>query len=37
VAEEFGLNNAQTLDAYRSHTLPPGVTPDSVARLLSAS
>jgi hypothetical protein len=34
VADEFELNRQATLDAYRLHTLPPGMTADAVERFL---
>jgi hypothetical protein len=34
VADEFELNRQATLDAYRLHALPPGVTVDAVERFL---
>jgi hypothetical protein len=34
VASEFELNRQATLDAYRLHALPPGVTVDAVERFL---
>jgi hypothetical protein len=34
VANEFELNKQQTLDAFRQHTLPPGVTADAIERFL---
>jgi hypothetical protein len=33
-AREFGTNEAQTLDAYRSNSLPPGITANAIERFL---
>jgi hypothetical protein len=37
VATEFDLNDAMVLDAYRSKTLPPGLTPAAIERFLETS
>jgi hypothetical protein len=34
VANEFGLNPAQTKDCYRKAVLPPGMSPTAVERFL---
>ena len=34
VALELGTNNAVALDAYRTHTFPPGITEATVTRFL---
>jgi hypothetical protein len=37
VARELGVNEAQALDSYRLHKVPPGITPDLLAHFLELS